>query len=84
MMGEQQSPEHHFCPKCNYEMTLDLVAKLKADGMPTLYVVNMALHILSDASCPTNLLKSISEWMKTYGDTIDELSEEEHDYKHYG
>ncbi len=69
----------NFCPKCNFRMTLDLVAHLKADGMPTFFIVNMAMHILSDANCPSNLLKPIAEWMKKYGDKIGELDEEEQD-----
>ncbi len=73
------SPKDYFCPRCNYRMTLDMVAKLKADGIPTMSIVNIALHILSDAGCPTNLLKSVSEWSRKYGDNINELSEEEQD-----
>ena len=76
-MGE--IPEDYFCPKCNHKMTLDMVAHMKADGMPVVFVVNMALHILADAGCPTNLLKSVSEWLKTYGENISELTEEEQD-----
>lgn len=71
--------EDYFCPKCNYKMTLDMVASLKADGIPPMLVVNMALHILSDACCPTNILKSLSEWAKTYGGNLNEFSEEEQD-----
>ncbi len=76
-MTEDKPPEDYFCPKCNHKMTLDMVAKFKDDGMPTMYIVSMALHILSDANCPINILKSVSEWMKKYGDNIDKLTEEE-------
>ncbi len=72
-------PEDYFCPKCNYKMTLDMIAHLKADGLPPGAIVNMALHILSDAECPTNLLKSVSEWAGKYGGNIRELNEEEQD-----
>lgn len=72
-------PEDYFCPKCNLKATRDMVAAMKADGMPTFYIVNMAMHILSDANCPTNLLKPIAEWMKTYGENLNELSELEQD-----
>jgi len=75
----EKPTEDYFCPQCNYKMTLDLVAKFKADGMPMMHIVNMSLHILSDAGCPTNVLKSISEWMKKYGDNIREVTEEEKD-----
>lgn len=70
-------PEGYFCPKCNVEATHDLVEHFKSDGMPTLYIVSMALTILFDAKCPTNLLKPIGEWSKTYGEHLNELSEEE-------
>jgi len=72
-------PEDYFCPKCNVKATHDLVEALKADGMPTLYILSMAMNILFDAKCPTKLLKPIAEWAKTYGEHLNELSEEEQD-----
>ena len=77
--SEKNLPEHYFCPKCNAKATEDLIAKLKGDGMPTLYIINMALNILSDARCPNELLQKVAGWARKYNDSSSGLTEEEED-----
>lgn len=73
-------PDDYFCPKCNAKATHDFVESLKADlNMPTVYIVSMAMNILFEAKCPAKLLKPIAEWSKSYGENLNELSEEEQD-----
>lgn len=68
-------PDDYFCPKCNVKATHDLIGHLRADGMPNLFVVQMAMNILFDAECPSNLLKPIATWAKDYGEKINGLNE---------
>ena len=75
----EELPKDYFCPKCNAKATHDLVEHLKGDGMPSLYIVQIAMNILFEAECPVSLLNQISEWAKTYGQNINGITEEERD-----
>ena len=61
----KELPESYFCPKCGTKADQDFIAALKKE-LPSYYVVRMALEILFDAHCPTNLLKQLGEWSSKY------------------
>jgi len=74
----KELPEDYFCPNCNAKAVKDMVYRMRADGMPELLVVNMALTILAEAKYPENLLRQVGEWSERYAETQG-LTEEERD-----
>lgn len=76
-MNEKQDV---FCPQCAQKMGREMISKIQADiGMPTCYVIQMAIGILQEAGCPNSIIRPIFEWAKQYGQNTNQLNEYEQD-----
>jgi hypothetical protein len=52
-----------FCPKCNYKMARDFIARARNnDELPCFWTILFAINILTEAGCPLDLIKQVHSW----------------------